>query len=301
LPLRRLLDQRFSELSQEIELHWREAHERGRCEMAGELNQAVRRIAQAADEDAVAVTLAGAAAPFAAGAAVFLIGDGTARGVRMHGVREEAAEEFEGLEIPLESAAALAAAARTREPVVAAATAAEVSEPMRNLAGHADDARVSVFPVLVRDRAAALLYAWGEADGGALELLAQAAGWAWGSLAPPVSELVTIGPPSSPAPASVWDRLPPEEQRVHLQAQRFARVEAAAMRLRHAEAVRGGRARRDIYGALREPIESARAKFRERFFGVCPSMVDYLHLELVGTLANDDPELLGENYPGPLV
>jgi hypothetical protein len=73
------------------------------------------------------------------------------------------------------------------------------------------------------------------------------------------------------------------------------------MRLRHADAVRGGRARRDLYGALREPIEAARAKLRESFFGACPSMVDYLHLELVGTLANDDPELLGENYPGPLV
>jgi hypothetical protein len=30
-------------------------------------------------------------------------------------------------------------------------------------------------------------------------------------------------------------------------------------------------------------------------------MVDYLHLELVRTLANDDPELLGENYPGVIV
>jgi len=28
-------------------------------------------------------------------------------------------------------------------------------------------------------------------------------------------------------------------------------------------------------------------------------MVDYLHLELVQTLANDDPDLLGNNYPGP--
>jgi hypothetical protein len=30
-------------------------------------------------------------------------------------------------------------------------------------------------------------------------------------------------------------------------------------------------------------------------------MVDYLHLELVQTLANDDPDLLGNNYPGPMV
>jgi hypothetical protein len=30
-------------------------------------------------------------------------------------------------------------------------------------------------------------------------------------------------------------------------------------------------------------------------------MVDYLHPELVRTLANDDVELLGSDYPGPLV
>jgi hypothetical protein len=30
-------------------------------------------------------------------------------------------------------------------------------------------------------------------------------------------------------------------------------------------------------------------------------MVDYLHLELVRTLANDDAEVLGPNYPGAMV
>jgi hypothetical protein len=30
-------------------------------------------------------------------------------------------------------------------------------------------------------------------------------------------------------------------------------------------------------------------------------MVDYLHLELTRTLANEDPDLLGSTYPGPLV
>jgi hypothetical protein len=30
-------------------------------------------------------------------------------------------------------------------------------------------------------------------------------------------------------------------------------------------------------------------------------MVDYLHLELVRTLANDDAEALGKDYPGPMV
>ena len=72
------------------------------------------------------------------------------------------------------------------------------------------------------------------------------------------------------------------------------------MRLYQAAEVQAGRARGDIYGALRKPIDEARAAFRENYFARCPNMVDYLHLELVRTLAHDDPELLGKDYPGPL-
>jgi hypothetical protein len=72
------------------------------------------------------------------------------------------------------------------------------------------------------------------------------------------------------------------------------------MRLYHAEAVQAGRARARLYETLRKAIDTAREKFRQTYFSSCPSMVDYLHLELVRTLANDDPELLGKEYPGPM-
>jgi hypothetical protein len=88
---------------------------------------------------------------------------------------------------------------------------------------------------------------------------------------------------------------------LHLRAQRFARVQVAQLRLYRTAEVQFGRARRDLYGALGEPIDAARESFRKTYFEKCPSMVDYLHLELVRTLANDDPELLGENYPGVIV
>jgi hypothetical protein len=117
---------------------------------------------------------------------------------------------------------------------------------------------------------------------------------------PPPPELVTIEP-APPQPASAWDRLPAEEQRIHLRAQRFARVQAAEMRLFQADAVLAGRAGRDLYDTLRNSIDAAREAFRLSFFAPCASMVDYLHLELVQTLAHDDPDLLGNNYPGPMV
>jgi hypothetical protein len=72
------------------------------------------------------------------------------------------------------------------------------------------------------------------------------------------------------------------------------------MRLYQAAEVQAGRARGDIYGALRKSIDDARAEFRESYFARCSNMVDYLHLELVRTLAHDDAELLGRDYPGAL-
>ncbi len=95
--------------------------------------------------------------------------------------------------------------------------------------------------------------------------------------------------------------MPRAEQQKHLAAQRFARVRVAEMRLETPDAVRSGRMTRDIYRALRPSIDTAREQFRERHMAVSSSMVDYLHLELVRSLANDDPILLGPNYPGPLV
>ena len=101
-------------------------------------------------------------------------------------------------------------------------------------------------------------------------------------------------PPAAP-------ELPPEERAAHLRASRFARVQVAEMRLYKANAVREGRAQRDLYSALKEDIDAAREAFRLNFVTACASMADYLHLELVRTLANDDPLSLGPAYPGPLV
>jgi len=126
---------------------------------------------------------------------------------------------------------------------------------------------------------------------------------------PGISKLVQlagIAPAPDPAPGkatppAAWQELPPAEQQIHLRAQRFARVQAAEIRLYHADVVQAGRSRRNLYEALRQPIDDARQAFRAQFFAGCPSMVDYLHLELTRTLANDDPDLFGSTYPGPLV
>ena len=301
-PLRQTLEERLSQLSLEVDGLFAEARDRARRESADQLNQAVRRIRQAADADELGATLLEAAGAFASGAAWFRVTGAAARGERIRGVPQEAAEAFHALEVPLSSAAALAGAVESRDPVIAATTPGEVSEDLAKLLGHPPDGRVSIFPVVVRDRVPALLYAWGGVQGPAVELLTQVAAAAWTAMPePPAPELVTIEPAPPPQPASAWDRLALEEQRMHLGAQRFARVQAAEMRLYQANAVRAGRAGRNLYDTLGKSIDAAREAFRLSFFAPCSSMVDYLHLELVHTLAHDDPDLLGNNYPGPMV
>jgi hypothetical protein len=160
------------------------------------------------------------------------------------------------------------------------------------------------------------VYAWGGVQESALELLTQVAAAVWFELskpaapdlvriAPAAAELVRIAPaatnPPVPRANSGWDGLSAEEQQIHFRAQRFARVQVAEMRLYQSDAVQAGRACGSLYEELRKPIEAARETFRQTYFSPCPSMVDYLHLELVRTLANDDPELLGKEYPGPMV
>ena len=65
--------------------------------------------------------------------------------------------------------------------------------------------------------------------------------------------------------------------------------------------LRRGVAAGDIYGALQTEIEAARDHFRQNFLSKSPTMVDYLHLEIMRSLAHDDDRLLGHGYPGPMV
>ncbi len=267
-----------------------------RNELAGQLNQAVRRIRQATTREDLGETVADAAAPFASGALWLRIENGAA-----------SSSKFEQ-PIPLDSAPALREASQSADPVVALAAPGEVSPALVERFAHTFDTRALIYPVLAKqknspDKAAALLYAWvdsdAEAQNAALELLSQVASAVWQALEPPPAPLIGIAPGAKLA--KPWDELTPDEQRMHLRAQRAARVQVAEIRLRHAAEVQSGRLRRNLYVMLRDPIDAARESFRKEFFAQCPSMVDYLHLELSRTLANDDADLLGKDYPGPLV
>ena len=106
------------------------------------------------------------------------------------------------------------------------------------------------------------------------------------------------GPESRKLPA--WGRLREDERKSHFRAQRFARVKVAEMQLYKPDACRAGREQSNLYLYLKDEIDSARAVFRNQFMST-PTMVDYFHVELVRTLAENNEVVLGADYPGQML
>jgi len=270
--------------------------ETSRRELIQKLNQIARRLRSFEHERQWSNTLVDATRGFCGRAALFLIRDGN--------LRLETTRNFDDadllVEVPLDTAPAFATAVGTRDTLVAMLAPGELSEPIARYLGEGD-AKVYLFPVVTRQTVPAVLLAEsGEVDVDGLELLVAIAGAVVESrpVAPvrvvPVDGLVNI----TPSAAAPLQAAPVE---LHLRAQRFARVQVAEIRLYQSEIVKKGRAAHDVYTSLKEEIDSAREAFRCEFLNASDSMVDYLHLDLVRTLANDDAEVLGKDYPGPMV
>ncbi|MGP8243418.1 MAG: hypothetical protein ACLQVN_02745 [Bryobacteraceae bacterium] len=295
--LARALQEHVSFVMGEVDRLTAEARARALSDGASQLNQIARRIRQATSREELYVTVVDAAASFASGAALLVVEGESVRAVKVRGLDEARAQALSA-PIPLAEAPALADAVAQREPVIASASASEVSAPLAAAAGDAPEARVAILPIVEKPAAEqvpapALLCAWGSFEMAALELVAQVASPAWTATAAPPQE-------ASGHSGRGWEDLSEEERRIHLRAQRFASVKVAEIRLFDADAVQLGRARRNLYAVVKDPVDRARTEFRETFFAATDTMVDYLHLELVRTLANDDPELMGRDYPGPL-
>lgn len=270
-----------------------EATESASRDAAEALNQAIRRIAAVHTVTDALGALVDSTPPYCAMAAILSLETKHARAIRVRGT----APNDQAIEIA--SAPALATLLDTKEPVAAAATAGELTESLAQTL-NSPEGRVYLFPLKVRQEVVAALATAGSVQAGALECLCEAASLKLEILLPPAPPPAPVVKEIKKAP-SAWDALSPEAQRTHLAAQRFARVKVAELRLYHADAVRDGRAKSDLYGALKPQIDPLRQEFEKEFATATPSMVDYLHLEILRSLAHDDDQQLGPNYPGPLI
>ena len=300
---------RSRELARKASLIARTAAQR---ELTAALNQTARRLEQAENREVWIRTLLEATDGFCARAALFAINGKNLRCEGGKGVGSD--HNVLEAEIPIVTAPAFQSAADSRDTVIALGTRGELSGVIADFLGNTSSKKIYLFPLLVRQKTVAILYAEpGEeadvepVDLSALELLSLLA-----ASSIETTEQVTIQQRSDvntgfirisgveEPRARVLPVAPPLDERAHIRARRFARTNTAQMLLYKAQQVQSGRALGDLYSALKDDIDTGRNAFRLQFLTSCASMIDYYHQELVERLANHDSSLLGPHYPGPL-
>ncbi len=271
------------------------------AQITNELNQSLRRLRHYQSEAEWISAVLDGAARFVREVAVFSVNNGV---LSLRG--EYNLNLPEKLSFPVVSAAAFASAIQSKDLVIALRKPSEVGEAL-SVPAHGE--RAHIVPIPNGDRVAAVLFAADREymDVNALEVIA--------SLASAVLERrsnlslhAQIVEPAPPAPKKEapktglpgWVDLSEEQRSLHLRAQRFSRVEVAEMQLAHPEACRAGREQANLYMFLKKEIDTARETYRKQFMTI-PSMVDYLHLEVVRTAAEGDELKLGAEYPGQLL
>lgn len=184
-----------------------------------------------------------------------------------------------------------------------------------------------VFPLVVRDKVAAILYcdtgskAAVGADSDAIEVLTRytclwlelAAGkkssGAAESNAAPVSSASTEASAVASAPTAEFSAtalagaapavgtLSADEQELHKKAQRFAKLLVDEIKLYNQSKVAEGKQNRDLYKVLREDIEKSRATYDKRYGGTPVATARYFDSEVVRILADNDRSLMGSDFP----
>lgn len=92
-----------------------------------------------------------------------------------------------------------------------------------------------------------------------------------------------------------------EEQKLHNDAKRFARLLVSEIKLYNEQKVLDGRRNSDLYDRLKEDIDRSRQMYDKRVSALVAAKYDYFYDELVNTLAEGDEGKLGRDCPGPSV
>jgi hypothetical protein len=220
-----------------------------------------------------------------------------------------------------------------REDVSGAAS--EFDQGFVDAHGNPASGSATVFPLIVRDRVAATIYAdagvrsGGKADFSAIRVLVRAASSRLEIIAlrksagaetvahEATETAVPVEAPPPPAPAPKRDvvapepaapemvagataeitSLPPEEQEIHKKAKRFAKLLVDEIKLYNQAKVAEGRANKDLYHRLREDIEKSRATYDKRYGSTPAANGGYFNAEVIRILADNDLSTLGSGFP----
>jgi len=95
--------------------------------------------------------------------------------------------------------------------------------------------------------------------------------------------------------------LTPEDEKLHNDARRFARLLVSEIKLYNEQAVAEGRTNNDLYERLKDDIDRSRQMYDKRVAAAVADRFDYFFDELMNTLAEGEPVKLGPDCPGPTV
>lgn len=260
---------------------------------------------------------------FSARTALFVVRGSTLAGWQARGFADD---NIRGL--ALDGSKGLAARAIQARDRVSAASA-EFDAAFIQQHGAPADRNATVFPLVVRDKVAAILYcdtgskAGGATDFSAVEVLTRytclwlelAAGKkasgpqaaqssAGASVSSASAQTLSAAPTPAESAPTVSEaaglaigNLSADEQELHKKAQRFAKLLVDEIKLYNQSKVAEGKQNRDLYKVLREDIEKSRATYEKRYGGTPVAPARYFDSEIVRILADNDRSLMGSDFP----
>jgi hypothetical protein len=109
-------------------------------------------------------------------------------------------------------------------------------------------------------------------------------------------------PAREPEPPKIIETRPlPEEEKLHSDAKRFARLLVSEIKLYNEHHVAEGRENQDLYLRLKRDIDRSREMYEKRVSPNVSRKIDYFHDEVIRILGDNDATTLGSDYPGPRV
>lgn len=222
--------------------------------------------------------------------AVFLINGSRVRSWKTVGFPQFDAQPFES---PITGTGLLAQAIQTGEPA-----SSGPSQPPPTFASLPGALAATVIPVLVGGRAVALVYADNAAKNemaaswrDAIEGLVRHASTHLALL----TAMRTVQAMGVGAAVGTGGAVSPTSDTTEQSARRYARLLVSEIKLYNEAAVHAGRQHRDLLRRLRPEIERARRLYEEKIPAAVGARAAYFQQELVQTLADGDPALLGNS------
>jgi hypothetical protein len=114
-------------------------------------------------------------------------------------------------------------------------------------------------------------------------------------------EALQIPPSPVPSADAIQSQPIADEEKLHIEARRFARLLVSEIKLYNEHHVLEGRENRDLYLRLKRDIDRSREMYEKRVSAQVSRRIDYFHDEIIRILGDNDPSTLGSDYPGPRV